>query len=63
VKQTLIESHLNDPTLKSMHATKETWDPLPLSKAYNPYYEHSGARQHKQQQNPLDIGTFLPKPI
>jgi hypothetical protein len=25
------------------------WDPLPLSKAYNPYYEHSGARQYEQQ--------------
>jgi hypothetical protein len=25
---------------------EETWDPFPLSKACNPYYEHSGVRQH-----------------
>jgi hypothetical protein len=42
------------------HPSKETWDPLPLSKACNPYYEHSGARQHEQQQNPLDVGPFMP---
>jgi hypothetical protein len=47
----------------STHTTKETWDLLPLSKACNLYYEHSGARQHKQQQNPLDVGIFLPEPI
>jgi hypothetical protein len=29
--------------------SKETWDLLPLSKACNPYYEYSGARQHEQQ--------------
>jgi hypothetical protein len=45
------------------HPSKETWDPLPLSKACNPYYEHSGARQHEQQQNPLDAGPFLPEPV
>jgi hypothetical protein len=38
---------------------EETWDPFSLSKACNPYYEHSGARQHEQQSNPLDIGSFL----
>jgi hypothetical protein len=43
--------------------SKETWDPLPLSKACNPYYEHSGARQQEQQQNPLDVGSFMPRPI
>jgi hypothetical protein len=43
------------------HPSKETWDPLPLSKACNPYYRHSGARQHEQQQNPLDIGPFMPE--
>jgi hypothetical protein len=43
--------------------SKETWDPLPLSKACNPYYEHSGARQHEQQQNPLDVGSFMPEPV
>jgi hypothetical protein len=26
---------------------EETWDPLGLSKACNPYYEHSSARQHE----------------
>jgi hypothetical protein len=31
-----------------IHPSKETWDPLPLSKACNPYYEHSDARQHEQ---------------
>jgi hypothetical protein len=31
------------------HPSKETWDLLPLLKACNPYYEHSGARQHEQQ--------------
>jgi hypothetical protein len=30
------------------HSSKEIWDPLPLSKAYNPYYEHFGARQHEK---------------
>jgi hypothetical protein len=43
--------------------SKETWDPLPLSKAFNPYYEHSGVRQHEQQQNPLDVGPFMPEPV
>jgi hypothetical protein len=43
------------------HPSKETWDPLPLLKACNPYYEHSGARQHEQQQNPLDVGLFMPE--
>jgi hypothetical protein len=32
-------------------------------KACNPYYEHSGARQHEQQQNPLDVGSFMPEPV
>jgi hypothetical protein len=45
------------------HPLKETWDPLPSSKACDPYYEHSSARQHEQQQNPLDIGPFMPKPV
>jgi hypothetical protein len=36
---------------------------LSLSKACNPYYEHSDARQHEQQQNPLDVGSFLPEPV
>jgi hypothetical protein len=45
------------------HPSKETWDPLPLLKACNPYYEHSGARQHEQQQNPLDVGPFMPEPV
>jgi hypothetical protein len=43
----------------SSHTTKETWDPLPLSKPCTSYYEHSGARQHEQQQHPLDVGTFF----
>jgi hypothetical protein len=30
------------------HPSKETWNPLPLSKACNSYYEHSSARQHEQ---------------
>jgi hypothetical protein len=47
----------------SSHTTKETWDLLPLLNACNPYYEHSGARQHEHQQHPLDIGTFLLEPI
>jgi hypothetical protein len=29
--------------------TQETWDLLPLSKACNPYYKHSDARQHEPQ--------------
>jgi hypothetical protein len=45
------------------HSSKEIWDPLPLSKASNPYYEHSGARQHEQQLNPLDVGLFKPEPV
>jgi hypothetical protein len=45
------------------HPSKETWDPLILLKACNPYYEHSGARQHEQQQNPLDVGPFMPEPV
>jgi hypothetical protein len=40
---------------------KRDWDLLPLSKACNPYYEHSGARQHEQQPNPLDVGLILPE--
>jgi hypothetical protein len=28
---------------------------------YNPYYEYPGARQHKLQRNPLDVGPFMPK--
>jgi hypothetical protein len=43
------------------HPSQETWDPLPLSKAYNPYYEHSCARQHEQQQNSLNVGPFMPE--
>jgi hypothetical protein len=45
------------------HPSQETWDPLSLSKACNSYYEHSGARQHEQQQNPLDVGPFMPEPV
>jgi hypothetical protein len=45
------------------HPSKETWDLLPLSKACNPYYEHSGARQHEQQQNQLDVRPFVLKPV
>jgi hypothetical protein len=45
------------------HLLEENWDPPPLSKAYNPYYEHSGARQHERQQNPLDIRPFMPEPV
>jgi hypothetical protein len=44
-------------------SSEETWDPFPLSKACNPYYEHSSARQHEQQNNLLDIGSFLPEPV
>jgi hypothetical protein len=44
------------------HPSKETWDPLPLLKAYNPYYEHFGIRQHEQQQNSLDVGSFMSEP-
>jgi hypothetical protein len=47
----------------SSHTTKETWDMFPPSKACNPYYEHSGARQPEQQRHPLNIGTFLPEPV
>ena len=47
----------------SSHTTKETWDLHPLSNACNPYYEHSGARQHEHQQHPLDVGIFLPEPV
>jgi hypothetical protein len=62
---TRIETHLTDQALKHTHThtTKETWDPLPLSKACNPYYEHYGARQHEQQQNPLNVGISLPEPV
>jgi hypothetical protein len=34
-----------------------------FTKACNPYYEHSGTRQHEQPQHPLDVGTFLPEPF
>jgi hypothetical protein len=50
-------------TYTHLISTEETWDPFPLSKACNPYYEHSGARQHEQQQNPLDVGSFMPEPV
>jgi hypothetical protein len=56
MKHTLLRGHTH-PSLE------ETWDLLPLSKACNPYYEYSGVRQHEQQPNPLDIGTFLPEPV
>jgi hypothetical protein len=36
-------------TTHTHHPPKETWDSFPLSKACNPYYEHSGARQHEEQ--------------
>jgi hypothetical protein len=42
---------------------KETWDILPFSKACNPYYEHSSAWQHEQQQNTLDVGLNQYKPL
>jgi hypothetical protein len=45
------------------HHHQETWDPLPLSKACNPYYEHRGVRQHEPWRNPLDVGSFIPEPV
>jgi hypothetical protein len=56
-KHNWLGKHSNSRT------TKETWDLLPLSNACNSYYEHSSARQHEQQQHPLDVGIFLPKPV
>jgi hypothetical protein len=58
VEFTSIETTTSTQTY---HPSKETWDPFPLSKAYNPYYEHSGARQYEQQQSPLDVGPFMPE--
>jgi hypothetical protein len=52
----------NPPQSKSHHS-QEIWDLLPLSKACNPYYEHPGARQHEQQGNPLDVGSFMLEPV
>jgi hypothetical protein len=61
-----IESHHEHTSLRGHHthpSLEETWDPLPLSKVCNPYYEHPGVRQHEQQPNPLDVGPFFPKPV
>jgi hypothetical protein len=58
--------HLNRNHTSRFHApplTKKTWDPLPFSKACNPYYEHSGARQHEPQRNPLDVEPFMPESV
>jgi hypothetical protein len=44
----LLETHLTNQEL-TLTRHQETWDPLPLLKACNPYYEHSSARQHEQQ--------------
>jgi hypothetical protein len=51
--------HLTKTTTHTYHPSKETSDLLLFSKACNPYYEHSGARQHEHQQNSLDIESFL----
>jgi hypothetical protein len=43
------ESSPQPSTHTSTHQpSQETWDPLPLSKACNLYYKHSGVRQHEQ---------------
>jgi hypothetical protein len=57
----MTHTHLAKTTTHT--SLEETWDPLPLSKACNPYYEHYGARQYEQQQNPLDVGLFSPEPV
>jgi hypothetical protein len=49
-KTSIRETMTHTPHQKQPHThhpSKETWDPLPLSKTCNPYYEHSGARQHE----------------
>jgi hypothetical protein len=44
------QNRLLSKTKNRTHTSpEETWDPLPLSKGCNPYYEHSGARQYEQQ--------------
>jgi hypothetical protein len=50
-------------TTTTTTTTQETWDLLSLSKAYNPYYEHRGARQHEPQENPLDVASFMSEPV
>jgi hypothetical protein len=57
------QQQLERTTLETTTTTQETWDLLPLSKACNPYYGHPGARQHEPQQNPLDVGPFMPEPV
>jgi hypothetical protein len=58
------ETDRNTHLSKSTHTSpEETWDLFLLSKACNPYYEHSDAKQHKQQQNSLDVVLFLPQPV
>jgi hypothetical protein len=53
----------DDSDRHTHHPLKETWDPLHLSKACNPYYKHFGARQHEQPQKSLDVGAFMSKPV
>jgi hypothetical protein len=36
-KQTPIQEHTSQTNSTNSYATKETWDPLPLLKAYNLY--------------------------
>jgi hypothetical protein len=61
--ETIRQQQLELISVKTTTTTQKTWDLLSLSllKACNPYYEHSGARQHEPQQNPLDVGP--PEPI
>jgi hypothetical protein len=61
--KTIKQQQLEPISVKTTTTTQETWDPLPLSKACNPYYDHPGARQHEPQRNPLDVGPFMPEPV
>jgi hypothetical protein len=54
------QSHIH---VSTHHPSQEIWNPLSLLKACIPYYEHFGVRQHEQQQNPLNVGPFMPEPV